>query len=351
MNKKTFLGVCLALSAAAGTTLGASAQVSSALLGSTTTSTTTGGVTTSSNGGVLSSGLSALRTGGAAITTYTDPTDPTKGISSQTTGSASGGKVGTFTFSGSEGQSQNFSVGTSTNFGINASASSTSEYQVTSNASMGIGTSNFKQVIGTSGIQESESARSSAKSAYVENTVSKVVGNSSSEMFSKAAEESKTSTTAQMTEKYSWWTAGMSNKNATEIETAATTATNKTSTALFNDTKIATQQSASSEFSSSSASSEAANGVISGSFKAASTGLKDSAATTDNNEVTVKGIGNSANLNASSNSQFTSNVTARTGTPTSNSATANGSAGASMSSTSTANASNTAFSSVFIQSF
>jgi hypothetical protein len=344
MKKSNLVRLCLALGTVASATLPVNAQVSSSLLG------------TATGTGVLGSGLDALRAGGAAITTYTDPNDPTKGVASQTTGTASGGKVGTFTFSGSEGTSQNFSVGTSTNLGVNASASSTSEYAVTSTANLLAGSSSLRQTIGTSGIQDSASSREQQKSAYVEDTVARTVGSSSSDYFSKASEDSKTMDTTQMTQKYNWWNAGMSGKSATEVESSATSETGKTSSTLFEDAKTRTSVQASSDYATSSASSQAANGVISGSFNAASASTGDqlvdsSNTSSNNNTVTVKGIGNSATLNANGGSEFRSNVTARSGNATSNSATANGGAGASMSSTSTANASNTGFSSVFIQSF
>jgi hypothetical protein len=344
MKKSNLVRLCLALGTVASTALPVNAQVSSSLLG------------TATGTGVLGSGLGALRNGGAAITTYTDPLDPTKGVASQTTGTASGGKVGTFTFSGSEGTSQNFSVGTSTNLGVNASASSTSEYAVTSTANLLAGSSSLRQTIGTSGIQDSASSREQQRSSYVEDTVTKTVGSSSSDYFSKATEDSKTMNTTQMTQKYNWWSDSMNGKTATAIESDATTSTKKSSTALFEEAKTKSSIQASSDYASSTASSQAANGVISGSFKAASASTGDqvgnsSNTSSDNNEVTVKGIGNSATLNANGGSEFRTNVTARSGNPTSNSATANGGAGASMSSTSTANASNTGFSSVFIQSF
>jgi hypothetical protein len=343
-----FLRLAQALTASAAiAATPAMAQVSSSLLG------TTAGT------GVLGSGLGALRNGGSAITTYIDPTDPSKGISSQTTGTASGGKVGTFTFSGSEGTSQNFSVGTSTNLGVNASASSTSEYAVTSTAALAVGGSSLRQTIGTSGIQESAQAREQQRTSYVEDTVSRTVGSTTSDYFSRASEDSKTLTSSQMTDKYSWWNSSMAGKTSSEIETSAVQESGKSASTLFEDAKFKTSQQASSDYSASTASSEAANGVISGSFRAASTstgttavaGAQTNGSSTDNNEVTVKGIGNAATLNANGGSEFRTNVVARSGNPTSNSATANGGAGASMSSTSTANASNTGFSSVFIQSF
>jgi hypothetical protein len=317
------------------------AQVSGNLLG-TTTST-----------GVLGAGLGALRNGGIAITSYKD-NDPTKEATSQTTGTASGGKVGTFTFSANEGTSQNFSVGTSTNLGVNASASSTQEYSVDSRASLGIGTSTFRQTIGTSGISQQADVSNSAKSSYVSDAVQSKVGTTETEYYSKALSDSKSLSSTDMQQKYSWWSPTYSTSTDSEsLKTASTTNSSESFQSRLDKTTSHVTTQAESEFSRSTSSRDAANGVISGTFRAASTSTGTTPATnsTDNNEVTVKGIGNAASLNAGGSSEFRTVVTARGGTPASNSATANGSAGANMGSSSTANASNTSFSSVFIQSF
>ena len=58
-------------------------------------------------------------------------------------------EAGTLQYTNSGGMSDSFSVGTSTNIGANASASSTPDYSVTSNANFGIGTTVVEQNIGT----------------------------------------------------------------------------------------------------------------------------------------------------------------------------------------------------------
>ena len=56
---------------------------------------------------------------------------------------------GTVSYSNSIGSADSFSVGALTNIGATASASSTPDYNVTSSATFGIGTSTINQVIGT----------------------------------------------------------------------------------------------------------------------------------------------------------------------------------------------------------
>jgi hypothetical protein len=92
--------------------------------------------------------------------------------------------------------------------------------------------------------------------------------------------------------------------------------------------------------------------VISGSFVSSSNSTASPEAEAANNQVTVKGIGNAASVNAMSNSVFSSVITGRAGTPAAGtSGTASGSAGANVSSTASADAAATKFSSVFIQSY
>jgi hypothetical protein len=295
-------------------------------------------------GTAASTAFDALKDGARSTTVTTLGSDGTTIGSQITTSAASGGKVGTFTFSGSEGESQRFSVGTATNLGVNASASSTQEYQVNSNATLGIGTSQFRQTIGTSGSSQTESQRELAAASYAQNAVATEVGNSASSYYEKA----QASASSGSNSGYAWWNSSYANKAYSELSADE----KRTVDSSYSSKVSAVTERATSEYSSSSASQEAANGVISGSFKASSAGGPAPAASNDSNEVTVKGIGNSAALNAASNSNFSSTVSARPGvTPASNSATASGGAGANMSSTSSADASATNFSSIFIQSF
>lgn len=351
-------------------TFPAFAQISASLLG------------TETGTGVVGNALNALKQGAVGNTP------------------ATGGKVGTFTLSASEGTNQNFAVGTSTNLGINASASSTAEYQVNSNAGLGLAGSSFKQVIGTSGTAENSATRAQALTDYKAQSVATELGSSVTDYVQKAVDMEKSGKTTQQIQQagYAWW-------GATNART-----TNETDTAyvsrLASKTEVTTDytqkveqinQRAQSDFQSATSFSDAANGIIKGSFNASEVSTSDTGAKTEtktvtttnwaansvdangtardagsqtvtqntfsaadagnssqkNNTVVVAGIGNTANINAGSGSTFTSNVTARSAitAPTSNSATANGGAGASFSSTSNANASNSSFASVFVQSF
>lgn len=96
-----------------------------------------------------------------------------------------------------------------------------------------------------------------------------------------------------------------------------------------------------------------ADGTITGSFKS----TENTNATTQDknasNDVTVKGIGNTATVIADpTKSEFTSSITkTANGGTGSNSATASGSAGGSVNSAGSADASRTSFTSIFLQSF
>jgi len=284
--------------------------------------------------------MSALKTGGSTVTNYGQDGTTVTGIVNT---EASGGKVGTFTASGSQGDSQRFAVGTSTSFGVNASGSSTAEYAVDSQARMALGGSNFSQTIGSSGSNLDARSSESLRESYVMNEVETTIGSSAQSSYEREQ--------ASGSSRYghSWW-------SPTSSWNTLTTDQKSEYESSYDQERTSISESAASTYNSSESVREAANGVISGSFKANSSASDSSAnplTSTDNNDVTVKGIGNSANLRAGSNSLFDVKVQARTmsGLPDSNSATANGAAGANMSSTSSADASTTSFSSLFIQSF
>jgi hypothetical protein len=340
MNKSAFIKAAAALGLACGLVSPASAQVSNGLQqaafgggsGSTTPAAT---------------GFSALSTVGQTVTKQTGAGAATSEI---TTTSGGGGKVGTFTTSLSEGDQQRFAVGTSTNIGVNASASSTSDYQVNSNANLSFGTSNLRQTIGTSGIAQSQSERSSLAESYAANSASTSVGSSAERYYEKA----QASGNANQNSGYAWWNSSYSGKSFNSLSSDE----KQTITNSYNAAYTSASSAAKSDYSSSAAAQEASNGVISGSFVSSSNKTVDTAATPDvnnsaaNNQVTVKGIGNAASVNAIGNSGFTSVVSARSGTPAAGSSgTASGSAGANVSSTASADAAATKFSSVYIQSY
>ena len=70
---------------------------------------------------------------------------------------------GTAQFNNSLGTNNSFQVGSSTNLGVNASASSTSEYGVTAGATLDMGAESvLKQVIGTSGNSQTKTSTATA---------------------------------------------------------------------------------------------------------------------------------------------------------------------------------------------
>jgi hypothetical protein len=340
MKRSTLLKVAAALGLAAGIATPVSAQVSSGLQ-----QAAFGG--TIGVGGALTpaaTGFSALSTAGSTSTTVLEGATPGQQVSSSTTKTTgSGGKVGTFQTSLSEGEQQRFAVGTSTNIGVNASSSSTSDYQANSSATFGIGTSNLRQTIGTSGISQTSQAREQASSSYADTSV----GSSASSYFEKAKREIATDSSAS--QRYSWWNSGMATKSYDEAKTITTSGQS------IDTSYTSAHGNAKSEYSSSASAAEASNGVISGSFVSNSSSSPSAADPTTEaatNQVTVKGIGNAASVNAMSNSSFSSVITSRAGTPAAGtSGTANGSAGANVSSTASADAASTKFSSVFIQAY
>jgi len=109
---------------------------------------TASGSASESTGTTTGSTVGTGTTTNAATQTSTDSQN-TAGKSS-ISGVASGGVVGTFTYSGSQGTANNFAVGTSSSLGTSASASSTSDYKVdsTSKMDLAVGTK-FTQSIGS----------------------------------------------------------------------------------------------------------------------------------------------------------------------------------------------------------
>jgi len=351
MKRSTFFKVAAALGVAGGLCLPASAQVSSTL------QTAAFGAS-----GAAASGFSALsnvggtRVEGATINANGTTTGGTTVI---TTGG--GGKVGTFQASLSEGDQQRFAVGTSTNISVNASSSSTSDYQTNSTATFGIGSSNLRQTIGSSGVSETATARASAASTYASTAVAETLGNSVEKYYEKAT-SSGTQTASNSNSGSSgywwWWGSSYQNSNGTQKSYNDLSSEQKeTIQSEYNKSVSSVTQKATSEYNSSASASEAANGVISGSFVSSSsqTGTSGTPPNSDaaNNQVTVKGIGNAASVNAQSNSVFSSVITGRANvTPSAGSSgTASGSAGANVSSTASADAAATKFSSVFIQAY
>ena len=331
MNKSAFIKAAAALGLACGLITPVSAQESAGLQQSAFGPAGSGAAT----GFSALSNVGGTRVEGATIDANGISTGGTTVI---TTGG--GGKVGTFQASLSEGDQQRFAVGTSTNISVNASSSSTSDYMTNSTATFGIGSSNLRQTIGTSGVTETASARESSASSYADTSV----GKSASSYYEKAKSEIAVDSSASS--RYSWWHSGMATQSYDQAKT------NTTSGSQIDSSYDSAYGSAKSEYSSSASASQAANGVISGSFVASSSTTTTPAGDNSQNQVTVSGIGNAASVNAQANSVFSSTITGRAGTPAvGTSGTASGSAGANVSSTASADAAATKFSSVYIQSY
>jgi hypothetical protein len=335
MSRSTFLKAAAALGVVAGLAGPASAQVSAGLQ-----SAAFGPAGTAATGFSALSNVGGTRVEGATINSNGTSTGGTTVI---TTGG--GGKVGTFQASLSEGDQQRFAVGTSTNISVNASSSSTSDYQTNSTATFGVGSSNLRQTIGSSGVSETATARANAASTYAATAVETEVGSSAERYYEKASASGGSSSSNS---NWAWWNNSYSGRSWSSLSSDE----KQTVTNSYNQVSSAINQRATSEYNSSSSASEAANGVISGSFVSNSASTTTPTSAEANNQVTVKGIGNAASVNAQSNSVFSSVITGRAGTPSpGTSGTASGSAGANVSSTASADAAATKFSSVFIQAY
>jgi len=330
MKRSTLLKVATALGVAAGLAAPVSAQVSQDLRDSAF-----GPAGTAATGFSALSRVSSTTREGATVDSQGNLSGGTSTITS-----GGGGRVGTFQASLSEGDQQRFAVGTSTNISVNASSSSTSDYMTNSTATFGVGTSNLRQTIGTAGISQTSQAREQASSSYADTSV----GSTASSYFEKAKQEIATDSSASS--RYSWWHSSMASQSYDQAKT------NTNSGSSIETSYTQAHGNAKSDYSTSATASEASNGVISGSFVSNSASSTDPTSAEANNQVTVKGIGNAASVNAQSNSVFSSVITGRAGTPAAGtSGTATGSAGANVSSTASADAAATKFSSVFIQAY
>jgi len=335
MKRSTLLKVATALGVAAGLAAPVSAQVSQELRDSAF-----GPAGTAATGFSALSRVSSTTREGATVDSQGNLSGGTSTITS-----GGGGRVGTFQASLSEGDQQRFAVGTSTNISVNASSSSTSDYMTNSTATFGVGSSNLRQTIGSSGVSETATARANAASTYAATAVETEVGNSAERYYEKASANANSSSSNS---NWAWWNNSYSGRSWNQLSSSE----QQSITSSYNQVASSISQRATSEYNSSSSASEAANGVISGSFVSNSASTTNPTSAEANNQVTVKGIGNAASVNAQSNSVFTSQITGRAGAPAAGtSGTASGSAGANVSSTASADAAATKFSSVFIQAY
>jgi hypothetical protein len=106
---------------------------------------------------------SLFTTASAVTTGEAVKANPNFVLSQSTAGNLVFTGVGTAQYNNSIGTNNSFQVGSSTNLGVNASTSSTPEYEVTSHARLDLASnSNLSQVIGTSGASNTLSAETKA---------------------------------------------------------------------------------------------------------------------------------------------------------------------------------------------
>lgn len=225
---------------------------------------------------------------------------------------------GTVQYSNSVGTNDAFSVGASTIVGASVNASSTPDYNVTSNASFGVAASTINQVIGTS----------SVTSAPTTNLISNV-----DEVASGLTETEVQKDFTQDTTSGGYWWWNRRNRTRTKI-----------SSSEYESVKAEYSKQLKSDITETLTSSSSNSGTISGSFS------KEFNTAGNTNNVTVNGIGTSANLTASDTSSFVSTIEKGSGVNT-GAGTASGGASGNVGTTATANANSSQFVSSFAQAY
>ena len=227
---------------------------------------------------------------------------------------------GTLQYSNSVGTNDAFSVGASTIVGASVNASSTPDYDVTSNAKFGVAASTINQVIGTSAVT----------SAPTTNVISNIDEVASGLSISEA-EKDFTKDTTTSNGGYWWW--NRRNKTRTRV-----------SSSEYESVKTQYANQLKSDITETLTSSSQMSGTISGSFS------KEFSEFGSSNNVTVNGIGTNANLTATDDSSFTSIIEKGSGANT-GAGTANGGASGNVGTTATANANSSQFVSSFAQAY
>ena len=265
---------------------------------------------------------------GGPLLALSEPTSTTAGVPALSAGmiaptldvgSASVSK-GTVQYSNSVGTNDAFSVGASTVVGASVNASSTPDYDVTSDAKFGVAASTINQVIGTSAV-------TSAPTTNVISNVDEVA----SGISITEAEKDFTRDTTTNNGGYWWW--NRRNKTRTRV-----------SSSEYEAVKSEYANQLKSDITETLTSSSQMSGTIAGSFS------KEFSDSGNTNNVTVSGIGTNANLTASEDSSFVSNIVKGSGTNT-GAGTANGGASGSVGTTATANANSSQFVSSFAQAY
>jgi hypothetical protein len=279
---------------------------------------------------------------------------------------------GTAQFNNSLGTNNSFQVGSSTNLGVNASASSTAEYGVTAGATLDMGADSvLKQVIGTSGNAQSKTSTSTAAHEVARNHMrstdigvewdQNVSGRYSSQgdwQLAYDTEYNNTFSNAYSNIKSKESSANQSGTISGEFKTKETgSATTSGSLADFQaSAKAEAERSYGSSYDSSSSNYSFSNSsewqaAYDAEYNRAYGAAAAGAQRTSESEVTVNGIGSDASVTAATTSQFDVQITQNTGMNFGSTATANGSSGASLATSSFANQSNASTASGFMQAF
>ena len=226
---------------------------------------------------------------------------------------------GTVQYSNSVGSSDAFSVGAMTNVGANVNASSTPDYDVTSKAVFGIGSSTINQQIGTA----------TAKANTNNNTISDIDTVADTITNTEVEKDFVKDTSSRG----GWWWWNRRNNKRTHITDNEYTTTKEEYTKNVKSDITETLNSSSSNV-----------GTISGSF------AKTFSDTGNTNNVTVNGIGTDANVVSAAASSFDADIAKGAGANT-GAGTASGGAAGSVGTTATANANSSQFVSSFAQAY
>ena len=293
-------------------------------------------------------------------------------VSAPTAGAITFQGDGTAQFNNSLGTNNSFQVGSSTNLGVNASASSTAEYGVTAGATLDMGADSvLKQVIGTSGNAQSKTSTSTAAHEVARNHMRStdigvewdrdVNGRYSSQGEWQVAydtEYNNTFSNAYSNIKSKESSANQSGTISGEFKTKETgSATTSGSLADFQaSAKAEAERSYGSSYDSSNSNYSFSNSsewqaAYDAEYNRAYGAAAAGAQRTSESEVTVNGIGSDASVTAATSSKFDVQITQNTGENFGSTATANGSSGASLATSSFANQSNASTASGFMQAF
>jgi len=272
--------------------------------------------------------LAAALSSAAAFAALGSPasaqTAPDFKIDATTQGAVEFSGSGTAQFNNSLGNNNSFQVGSATSLGVNASASSTPEYAVTSTATLNLdNATSMSQTIGTAGVSQSK-ANTSTRAHDVTRTSMAERGWEAGWEYGREYEDRNGNTSTY--DSQGSWEAAYTAEYGSTYQNAYSTVQGTES-------------------------SSTSDGTISGTFTTSESTNADGVKNTDSN-VTVNGIGSTANIVAAGSSTFDTTIGAGAAAGAgSSTSTASGSAGASLSTVSLANQSQSTNASAFIQSF